>query len=102
MPWPHVVRHSNSRADPIGPLLNSSIFCLHMFTDNDSSHRFYDALGANCIPVWIADHHYPNFIPVANYMNYENVTVKIAEKDFLDNPLRLIAKLSYIVSNEDV
>merc|ERR1719359_1326418 len=101
--WPqHVVRYSSTFSDPIGPLLSSSIFCLHMFTDNDSSHRFYDALSANCIPLWIADHHYPDFIPAASYINYENVTVKIPEKAFIDNPAVLIAKIDWVLSNEDV
>jgi hypothetical protein len=65
---------------------HDSKFCLHLHNDDPSGHRFFDAIGAFCLPVVISDGHYPHFSPFRRVLKYTDFSLNIPEETFMNDP----------------
>lgn len=90
--------------------LHASRFCLVVQGDTPSSHSFYDALAANCIPVVISDRWPLVARPLATTTSplrgvlvggypYEAFSLQVTEHEWMHEPEAVAAKLRGVADN---
>jgi len=88
--------------------LHQSKFCLVVAGDTASSHSYFDAVAAGCIPILISDRWDALAVPMAHGsagivqggINFSTFTLRLAENLFMEDPHALLERLSSLLSDE--
>jgi len=86
--------------------IHGAKFCLVIRGDTPSSHGFFDALAANCIPVLISDRWPDVAVPFAHGrkniveggIDFTAFTVRISEETWMNHMDEVVGKLNSIIS----
>ena len=74
-------------------VMNRSIFCFVPRGDWFSSGRLFDAMVASCVPVIVSDELSDDALPFSELIPWDMFVVRVAEQDFVDNPLETLERL---------